>query len=129
MVGLDAIAADFRALPEALQEGIQELTPQLAVYVQGITKAAASTKAEKKVAGGAITVKGSGVVLGGSDRAGLMALGTEHGGKRRKTTQQFRQWRGKEGYFFWPAIRSHSDEIKKKWDAMLDVIIEKLASG
>lgn len=128
--GLDGLKAEFQKLPAVLQDAVNELTPQIAQYVGQVTQANASTKAEKKVAGSAIVIKGSSVVLGGpGSDAGRMALGTEHGGRARKTTQQFRAFRGQQGYFFWPAIRKHSDVIKKKWDALLDHVIEELVSG
>jgi hypothetical protein len=107
-----------------LQKAVAELTPEIATYVAKIGVDAAKTKAERKVAGSAIVARGSTVVIGGSGSdAEQMALGTEFGGQRRKTTMQFRPHRGREGYFFWPSVRSHSDEIKKKWDALLDRLI------
>jgi hypothetical protein len=123
VTGLAEITADFRAMGPGLQEAITKLTPDIAQYVYRITTGAASTSAERKAVGG-IKLSGSAVILGnGNDRAGRMAVGTEFGGRRRRHTMQFRPHKGREGYFFWPAMRSHSTEIKKMWDDMLDRLI------
>lgn len=125
--GLDETMASFRALPADVKKGADEQVRAIARFVADQTSAAASTRAEQKAAG-TIKAQKSSVSLGGGgkkSRAGNMALGTEFGGRGRKTTQQFRAHRGRDGYFFWPTIRANSSKIKKMWDDL----VEDLTNG
>lgn len=129
--GLDEVQKAFRKLPTEVKKGADEQVRDIAKFVASETKSAARTRAERKAAG-TIRAQKNGVSLGGGGRrqaAGNMALGTEFGGGARRTTQQFRNHRGTQGYFFWPAIRNNSEKIKKMWDDMLDEIAERLMNG
>ena len=105
--GLKETIAAFTALPVEVKAKSDLLVKEVARYVADSTHAAASTRAEV-MAAGTIKAAANAVSLGGGTRAGKMALGTEFGGKGRRTTQQFRTHRGRQGYFFWPAIRRDS---------------------
>lgn len=120
--GLDETMAKFRALPSDVKKAADDQVRAVAKFVAAETSAAASTRAEQKAAG-TIKAQKNSVSLGGggkNSRAGNMALGTEFGGRARKTTQQFRAHRGRDGFFFWPTIRANSSKIKKMWDDLVD---------
>lgn len=57
---------------------------------------------------------------------GDVIWGAEFGGGARKTTQQFKPWRGNDtgaGYFLWPTVRGDRDFIEQAYgDAILDAI-------
>ena len=55
--------------------------------------------------------------------------GAEFGGRRRKTTQQFLRHRGRQGYFFWQAVRDNRSFIAKTYDEKIASILKTLASG
>jgi hypothetical protein len=55
--------------------------------------------------------------------------GAEFGGRRRKTTQQFLRHRGRQGYFFWQAVRDKRSYISKAYDEAIVTILKTLASG
>lgn len=120
--GLDVTVARFKALPKAVRDGADEEVREIARFVATEAKGAASTRAERKAAE-TIKAQKNTVSLGGGGRrqaAGSMALGTEFGGRGRRTTQQFRAHRGTQGYFFWPSIRRNSARIKQRWDDLVD---------
>lgn len=126
--GLDETLRTFRRLPPELNKAADQEVRAIARLVADDTVAAATTKAERKVAGTIKSQKAS-VSLGGGGRrraAGNMALGTEFGGRKRKTTQQFRPHRGKDGYFFWPTIRADADRIKRMWDDLVDKLLREV---
>lgn len=129
--GLADTKKRFRALPKDVKAGADEQVREVARFVAAQTKAAASTRAEKKVATTIKAQKNSVSIGGGGKRqaAGSMALGTEFGGGRRPTTRQFRNHRGTQGYFFWPAIRRNSERIKAMWDEMVDELLREIANG
>lgn len=129
--GLGETIAAFKRLPKDVRDDADEQVRAIAQFVAGQTRSAATTRAEHKAAG-TIKAQKASVSLGGggkSNRAGNMALGTEFGGRGRATTQQFRVHRGRDGYFFWPAIRANSDRIVQMWDDVMDRAGDRWASG
>lgn len=48
-------------------------------------------------------------------RARDIFFGAEFGGRKRKTTMQFRRHRGNKGYWFFPRLEKDSKRIGKKW--------------
>jgi len=60
---------------------------------------------------------------------GDVFFGAEFGGRRRNTTQQFLRHRGRQGYFFWQAVRDNKSYIVKEYSASIDRVLEKLAKG
>lgn len=60
---------------------------------------------------------------------GDVFYGAEFGGRRRKTTQQFLRHRGRQGYFFWQAVRDSKSYIAKEYSAAIDNVLKKLAAG
>ncbi len=122
--GLDETIRAFRKLPKEVRDLSDDLVREIPAFVARETRSAASTAAEVKAATTIKSQKNT-VSLGGGgkkNRAGSMALGTEFGGRGRKTTQQFRVHRGRDGYFFWPTIRANSEVIKKMWDDLLEKV-------
>ena len=60
---------------------------------------------------------------------GDVFFGAEFGGRGRKTTQQFLRHRGRQGYFFWQAVRDNRSFIAKTYDEKIASILKTLASG
>lgn len=68
----------------------------------------------------------AGVSFGGA--AYPMAAGAEFGGRGRPTTQQFQPWRGSgpgSGYFVYPSITDHVDEIVEPYEQAIQSIARK----
>ena len=122
--GLEPLLREFRQLPAELKRETALAARAIADMVATETAGAASTAAERKTAG---TIKRSGnaaVKAGnpGTD-AGRMFFGTEFGGQGRPSTQQFREHHGRDGYIFWPKIRSMSRRILDAWSDMLGKVV------
>ena len=60
---------------------------------------------------------------------GDVFFGAEFGGRRRKTTQQFLRHRGRQGYFFWQAVRDNKSFIAEAYQDAVESVLEKLAKG
>ena len=60
---------------------------------------------------------------------GDVFFGAEFGGRRRKNTQQFLRHRGRQGYFFWQAVRDSKGTIATEYLAAIDTVLKKLAPG
>ena len=63
----------------------------------------------------------------GKVNMGKVFYGAEFGGAARKTTMQFRPHRGRQGYFFWQAVRDNKEEIAKLYFGMMQDTIDRLA--
>lgn len=48
--------------------------------------------------------------------------GAEFGGQRRPTTQQFKPFRGQQGYFMYPTIRDDDDRMVDAFDTALEAV-------
>jgi hypothetical protein len=57
---------------------------------------------------------------------GDVFFGAEFGGRGRRTTQQFLRHRGRQGYFFWQAVRDSNSYIAKEYVASIERVMEKL---
>lgn len=62
-------------------------------------------------------------------QAGDVFFGAEFGGGRRPATQQFPEWVGKTGYWFWPTLRRHLPELRRRYIAVLDELAAKWGRG
>ena len=60
---------------------------------------------------------------------GDVFFGAEFGGRRRKTTQQFLRHRGRQGYFFWQAVRDNRSYIANAYEDAIKTIFKSLAPG
>jgi|APGre2960657404_1045060.scaffolds.fasta_scaffold23029_2 hypothetical protein len=60
---------------------------------------------------------------------GDVFFGAEFGGRRRKTTQQFLRHRGRQGYFFWQAVRDSRSYIAKEYVQAIDDVVAMLGIG
>jgi hypothetical protein len=69
---------------------------------EGLSATKASIKAKGDRAGVSLSIGGTGAPA---------ALGHEFGGGKKPTTRQFPVHKGREGYFFYPTIRRHTDEL------------------
>jgi hypothetical protein len=59
----------------------------------------------------------------------MVFFGAEFGGQRRKTTQQFRPYRGKQGYWFYPTLRAATPKVLDDYGHALDRAIRKWGAG
>jgi hypothetical protein len=57
---------------------------------------------------------------------GDVFFGAEFGGRARRTTQQFLRHRGRQGYFFWQAVRDSNSYIAKEYVASIERVMAKL---
>ncbi len=57
---------------------------------------------------------------------GDVFFGAEFGGRGRKTTQQFLRHRGRQGYFFWQAVRDSRSYIAKEYVRAIEDIASML---
>jgi hypothetical protein len=60
---------------------------------------------------------------------GDVFFGAEFGGRRRATTKQFLRHRGRQGYFFWQAVRDKKAFINAEYTDAIERVLKKLASG
>lgn len=61
--------------------------------------------------------------------AGDVFFGAEFGGGGRPTTRQFPPYRGHTGYWFWPTIRHHLPELRRRYIRALDELAARWALG
>lgn len=69
------------------------------------------------------------IVAGGRSRAGQVFFGAEFGGRRRRTTQQFRPYRGHTGYWFYPTLRRSTPAILDAYSKALDKAARRWGTG
>jgi hypothetical protein len=69
------------------------------------------------------------IVAGGASKAGQVFFGAEFGGQRRKTTQQFRPYRGTQGYWFYPALRAMTPKVLEEYGKALDRAAGRWGAG
>jgi len=62
-------------------------------------------------------------------RMGDVFFGAEFGGRAQPTTQQFLRHRGRQGYFFWQAVRDSKSYIAKEYSDAIERVLKKLAAG
>ena len=60
---------------------------------------------------------------------GQVFFGAEFGGRVNKRTKQFLRHRGRQGYFFWQAVRDSKGTIATEYLAAIDTVLKKLAPG
>ena len=127
--GLNEFRRELKKLEENLTPELKQINYELATQVTSWaqTKAAAvspqASKAAKEGLKASRTAARAQVILG-SNRAPY-ALGAEFGALRWK---QFQRWRGNAtgaGYFLWPSIRDHREEIMDIYGEALDKLASK----
>jgi hypothetical protein len=69
------------------------------------------------------------IVAGGRSKAGQVFFGAEFGGGRRKTTRQFRPYRGTQGYWFYPTLRAMTPKLLVDYGHALDRAARKWGAG
>jgi hypothetical protein len=142
--GLDATLKAFnrygkeanRELRQAAGVEVDRMIAALTIAGQGAGKQAALTAGSVKRRSDRVPV----IVAGGTRRltrtsgkgkatAGDVFFGAEFGGGRRPTTRQFPAWVGRAGYWFWPTIRRHLPDLRRRYIATLDDLANKWAAG
>lgn len=63
----------------------------------------------------AIVTTSSRRVFSGGGTVRQVFYGAEFGGGRRRTTKQFRPWRGREGHWLWPQLRQDEGRMTERW--------------
>lgn len=66
---------------------------------------------------------------GGRVTRGDVFYGAEFGGRRRPNTQQFLRHRGRQGYFFWQAVRDNKSFIANGFSDAIERVLKNLAKG
>lgn len=61
----------------------------------------------------------------GRPKASQVVFGAEFGGRKRKTTQQFRPHLKKTGYWMWPTIREDQERMLIRWTEAANAAIRK----
>jgi hypothetical protein len=61
--------------------------------------------------------------------AGDVFFGAEFGGGGRPSTRQFPPYRGHAGYWFWPTLRHHLPELRRRYIRALDELAARWAQG
>lgn len=138
---LRAILRSFKAMDEEATQQAKEVTSELAQWVQGKIKDAASSKTrnlvDNRVAEGSKVSKSSkigeisfgyaGQKLSGGGTTQQVWGGAEFGSNKYK---QFPVWSGREGrgsrgWFIYPTLRSVQPDIIKKWEEAFSKIVRK----
>jgi len=138
---LRAIVRSFKAMDEEATQQAKEVTSELAQWVQGKIKEAASTKTrnlvDNRVADGSKVSKSSkigeisfgyaGQKLSGGGTTQQVWGGAEFGSNKYK---QFPVWSGREGrgsrgWFIYPTLRSVQPDIVKKWEEAFSKIVKR----
>jgi hypothetical protein len=60
---------------------------------------------------------------------GNVFQGAEYGGRAGPRTQQFLRHRGRQGYFFWQAVRDSKSFVAKEYSNAIERVLKKLAAG
>jgi len=138
---LRAIVRSFKAMDDEALAQAKEATSELATYVQGKIKSAASSRTrnlvDNRVADGSKVSKSSkigeisfgfaGQKLSGGGTTQQVWGGVEFGSNKYK---QFPVWSGREGrgsrgWFIYPTLRSVQPDIVKKWEEAFSTIVRK----
>jgi len=138
---LRAILRSFKAMDDEATQQAKEVTSELAQWVQGKIKDAASSKTrnlvDNRVAEGSKVSKSSkigeisfgyaGQKLSGGGTTQQVWGGAEFGSNKYK---QFPVWSGREGrgsrgWFIYPTLRSVQPDIIKKWEEAFSKIVRK----
>ena len=138
---LRAIVRSFKAMDDEALTQAKQATSELATYVQGKIKTAASTRTrnlvDNRVADGSKVSKSSkigeisfgfaGQKLSGGATTQQIWGGVEFGSNRYK---QFPVWSGREGrgsrgWFIYPTLRSVQPDIVKKWEQSFSKIVKE----
>jgi hypothetical protein len=138
---LRAIVRSFKAMDDEALDQAKKATSELATYVQGKIKSAASSRTrnlvDNRVADGSKVSKSSkigeisfgfaGQKLSGGGTTQQLWGGYEFGSNKFK---QFPVWSGREGrgsrgWFIYPTLRSAQPEIVKKWEESFSKIVKE----
>ena len=138
---LRAILRSFKAMDDEATQQAKEVTSELAQWVQGKIKDAASSKTrnlvDNRVAEGSKVSKSSkigeisfgyaGQKLSGGGTTQQVWGGAEFGSNKYKPFPVWsgREGRGSRGWFIYPTLRSVQPDIIKKWEEAFSKIVRK----
>ena len=129
--GLKELQRRVRNLPKQAQEELRQAAqaiadmelPRLRAAASGSSRQAgaiASSIRSRRDRFPAIAAGGRGRTgVSGGATAGQLFYGAEFGGRRSRTTMQFRPHLGQRGYFFFPTLRADQPKQRDLWEAAL----------
>lgn len=125
--GLNQLLRVLNKLPKDLQKDLRDASVDIADMLVSGARGAATTPLQTLVAQGLkarrdripVVTTGRGKV---SDTARMpdVFYGAEFGGRRRPTTQQFLEHRGRRGYFLYPTARAQGRRYAGLWADAVD---------
>ena len=134
--------AAFRHLPKDAQDELRDTSQELAKRLAGYVRAAGTAlgRQDAKVARTVKAVRDRvpTITAGGRSKAGQLVFGSEFGMNRRSgwygaarfshsTGRQFRPHQGTDGYWFFPTVDAHEEEIGRAWTQAADDIVQRWA--
>lgn len=90
----------------------------------GVSVRARADRLPSILAGGARRMNVSGAKGKERPHAGDIFFGAEFGGQKRKTTQQFRPHKKREGYWLWPQLRHDEAKLIEGWTEALELVLK-----
>lgn len=127
VIGLKDLLRVLNKLPKEFNAQIRDAASDIATDLKDSATAAARTPLQR-LAASALRVKrdrvpivrsGTTIVRPGT-RANDIFFGAEFGGRRRPTTQQFLEHRGRRGYFLYPTARAHGSHYMDLWTKAIE---------
>lgn len=135
--GLKPVLRQLTALGKDLNREVRASAKQIAEEESQAIRAAAG--GDRLSAAVATTIRARSdrlpAIVGGGARklpvsgrpaAGAVFFGAEFGGRRRKTTQQFRPHRGREGYWLWPTLEKDKEKMLIRWSEAVERAIASM---
>lgn len=132
--GWREIVRRLNRLPKVAQQELREQARAIAAdEAARIQRAGASDDLQSQAVAQFVRARSDrvpNIVATSSRKAGVsggatvrqLFYGAEFGGQRRRTTQQFRPWRGRQGHWFWPQLREDEGRMVERWDMALRAI-------
>lgn len=129
--GVSQLLKVLRKAPKELNAEVRDAAQGIADLLVSASQKAASTRQEQLAASGLKSkrdrvpvVRVPSTMIRPGLRASDIFYGAEFGGRRRPTTMQFLEHRGRRGYFLYPTARSRGKEFGKMWEAAIDKAME-----
>ncbi len=127
--GMRDLLRALRRIPKELEQEVKDASREIAERAVADIRRSANTRAERKAAQSVRARAGRDprIAAGGGARTvgGPMFFGTEFGGGRRPTTQQFRPWSGTQGYWLYPTVRTYGRQWAEHWLDAIDDVLKK----
>lgn len=135
--GLRPLLSAMNKLPKDMNGRLRDASQEIATdEAAAIQAAGRSSDAQSRLVAPTVRARRDrvpAIVGGGAKRlaaegrpkAMVIFFGAEFGGRKRKTTQQFRPHKGKQGYWFWPTLRRDEDRMVGTWLDAVDGVLDE----